>query len=83
MGDRADVVVKNNEKQVCLYAHNNSMSQVIEFALDRGEDKWHNFQHLIRVVFCEMTENNQVMTVNFAEKTSKIKRKNRNYIARH
>jgi hypothetical protein len=56
MGDRANVVVKADGEQVCLYTHWQGylLPKALKTALQRGEDRWDDFQYLTRIIFCEM-----------------------------
>jgi len=56
MGDRANIVIKSGDEQVCLYTHWNgqSLNDTLKSALIRGKERWHDFQYLNRIIFCEM-----------------------------
>jgi len=56
MGDRANIVVKRGEEQVVLYTHWNGseLPETLRLALKRGESRWHDFQYLTRIIFCQM-----------------------------
>ncbi len=56
MGDRANVIFKHNEEQVCLYTHwhGEELPNIVREALSRGKGRWSDFQYLTRIVFCEM-----------------------------
>lgn len=56
MGDRANIVLKADEEQVCLYSHwaGSDLPETLRSALKRGEDRLTDAQYLARIVFCEM-----------------------------
>lgn len=56
MGDRANVLVKTADEQVCLYTHwgGYELPETLRSALNRGKDRWGDFQYLARIIFCEM-----------------------------
>jgi hypothetical protein len=60
MGDRANIIVKNGEKegdeQVCLYTHwaGSELPGTLKIALIRGNERCDDFQYLTRIIFCEM-----------------------------
>lgn len=56
MGDRANVVIRDGEEQVCLYTHWNGseLPYVLGRALVRGKGRWNDFPYLTRIIFCEM-----------------------------
>ena len=56
MGDRANILVKKGEEQVCLYTHwaGSELPETLQKALQRGEQRWNDFQYLTRIIFCEM-----------------------------
>lgn len=56
MGDRANIVVKQADEQVCLYAHwaGSELPATLQKALQRGKERWDDFQYLTRIIFCEM-----------------------------
>lgn len=56
MGDRANVVIKTADEQVCLYTHWNghSLPEVLSSALSEGRGRWTDAQYLARIVFCRM-----------------------------
>lgn len=56
MGDRANIVIKSNGEQVCLYTHWDGcgISGVLCKAMVRGKERWDDFQYLTRIIFCDM-----------------------------
>ena len=58
MGDRANIVVKGSNEQIVLYTHWNGteLPAVLQDALNRGEDRWNDFQYLTRIIFSEMIQ---------------------------
>lgn len=58
MGDRANIVVKQGDEQVCLYSHwgGSGLDGVLARALKRGKSRWDDFQYLTRIIFCEMID---------------------------
>lgn len=56
MGDRANVVVKCGEEQVCLYTHwsGTELPKTLQDGLKRGQPRWDDFQYLTRIIFSEM-----------------------------
>lgn len=61
MGDRANVVVKEADEQVCLYMHWNGhkLPGVLQTALKRGADRIDDFQYLTRIIFCDMVRGHE------------------------
>jgi len=59
MGDRANVILKSEKEQVCLYTHwyGHQLPEIVQSALKRSESRWTDFQYLTRIVFCEMIKN--------------------------
>lgn len=62
MGDRANVVLKENDEQVCLYTHwdGTELPETVRRALVRGKSRWDDFQYLGRIVFCEMVKGREM-----------------------
>lgn len=58
MGDRVNIVVKGSNEQIVLYIHWNGIGFliVLQDALNRGEDRWDDFQYLTRIIFSEMIQ---------------------------
>lgn len=67
MGDRANVVIKSNEEQVCLYTHwsGYELPETLQSALKRGADRVDDFQYITRVIFNEMTKGREMETTGF------------------
>src|SRR3990167_4137528 len=59
MGDRANIIIKETDEQVCLYTHwrGSDLHHILHSALVRGKDRWDDFQYLTRIIFCEMIKN--------------------------
>jgi hypothetical protein len=59
MGDRANVVLKQGEEQICLYTHwaGSELELIAKEALKRGQKRLDDFPYLSRIVFCEMIKN--------------------------
>ncbi len=55
MGDRANILVKYENEQVCLYSHwdGSSLPRILQDALNHRE-RWDDFQYLTRIIFQEM-----------------------------
>ena len=53
MGDRANIVVKAGDEQVCLYSHwgGSELPTILRRALHRGRPRWNDFQYLTRIIF--------------------------------
>jgi hypothetical protein len=58
MGDRANVIIKSGDEQVCLYTHWNGyrLQDVVRDALKRATSRWEDTQYLARIIFCEMVK---------------------------
>jgi hypothetical protein len=56
MGDRANVVVKGNGEQVCLYTHwrGSELPELVRSALIRGKVRDNDYPYLSRIIFSEM-----------------------------
>ena len=56
MGDRANVLVRCVDEQVCLYTHwgGSELPKILQHALKRGIRRWHDFPYLARIIFSEM-----------------------------
>lgn len=67
MGDRANVVVKTGNEQVCLYTHwcGSDLPDILRAALKRGKDRWTDSQYLTRIIFCEMVKSDAMGTTGF------------------
>jgi len=67
MGDRANVVVKERDEQVCLYTHWNGseLPSVLQSAMQRGADRVDDFQYLTRIIFCEMVKGREMQKTGF------------------
>lgn len=64
MGDRANIIVKESDEQVCLYAHwtGSDLPEILRSALKKGESRLNDFQHLTRIIFCEMVGDDKHIT---------------------
>lgn len=58
MGERANIVVKSNREQVCLYSHwgGEELRNVLKRAMIRGRSRWNDSSYLTRIIFCEMVK---------------------------
>ncbi len=67
MGDRANVILKSNGEQVCLYTHwyGTELPKTVQTALVRGKSRWEDFQYLSRIVFCEMIQGSVMSETGF------------------
>lgn len=56
MGDRANILVKSNNEQVCLYTHwdGYKIEEVLKAALIRGKERHSDFPYITRIIFSEM-----------------------------
>lgn len=56
MGDRANVLVKYNGEQVCLYTHwsGSDLPEILRNALVKGSDRIEDFQYITRIIFQAM-----------------------------
>lgn len=67
MGDRANIVIKTNGEQVCLYSHwrGSDLPNTLRVAMVRGKDRWNDAPYLARIIFCEMVKGNERETTGF------------------
>ncbi len=67
MGDRANVVIKGDEEQVCLYTHwhGYELPAILQSALKRGKERIDNFQYLNRIIFCDMIKGHEEKLTGF------------------
>jgi hypothetical protein len=67
MGDRANVIVKTGDEQVCLYSHwgGTELPATLRAAMKRGKDRWHDSPYLARVIFCEMVKGQEMTLTGF------------------
>jgi len=58
MGDRANIVVRSQGEQVCLYSHwaGHELPGVLQKALQRGVERWGDFRDLTGIIFCGMVD---------------------------
>lgn len=56
MGDRANIIVKEDDEQVCLYTHwgGEGLPNTLHTAISRSKERWDDFAYLTRVIFCDM-----------------------------
>lgn len=56
MGERANVLVKSGNEQVCLHSHwdGEDLIDTLRHALRIGKSRWGDFQYLTRIIFCQM-----------------------------
>lgn len=62
MGDRANVVIKDSDSQVCLYTHwsGSDLPEILKAALIRGKSRWNDRAYLARIIFCEMVRGSEM-----------------------
>lgn len=67
MGDRANVVVKDGDEQVCLYSHcgGSELPNTLRAAMVRGKDRWNDASYLARIIFCEMVRGREMELTGF------------------
>lgn len=67
MGDRANIVIKSDGEQVCLYTHSNGtvLPETLRAAMLRGKDRLDDPQYLARIIFCEMVKGYEMDTTGF------------------
>lgn len=60
MGDRANIISKTRDQQVCFYTHWDGylLPHILKEALERGKDRWDDYQYLNRIIFCKMIGGN-------------------------
>lgn len=76
MGDRGNIVIKQNAKDkqgeyIYFYAHwsGSELPSILQSALARGKERWDDEQYLARVIFCEMIKDNVLDTDSFGIST--------------
>lgn len=62
MGDRANVVIKRDDEQVCLYTHCNGseLLETVRNAMILGREFWKCESYLARIIFCQMVANDEL-----------------------
>lgn len=67
MGDRANVVVKEDGEQVCLYTHwhGHELPDILQSSLRRGAERVDDFQYLTRIIFCDMVKGHETKLTGF------------------
>lgn len=67
MGDRANVVIKKDAEQVCLYTHwhGYELPGILQSSLKRGKDRIYDFQYLNRIIFCDMIKGHEEKLTGF------------------
>jgi len=65
MGDRGQVLIKDNG--VYLYTHwgASDLVQTVRAALARGKDRWHDDEYLTRIIFSEMIKDDLMGTTGY------------------
>jgi len=73
MGDRANILIKSGDEQVCLYTHymGYDLPSILQRALDRGFERVDDFQYITRIIFNEMTKGREIELTGFGI-TSKV-----------
>jgi len=73
MGDRANILVKEDDKMsgIFLYTHwgGYKLPEVLKAALIRGEDRWDDAPYLTRIIFCEMVRGKELETTGYGIST--------------
>ena len=64
MGDRGNIIVKDNGSEVYLYTHwsGSDLPEVVQKSLQRGRDRWNDGQYLARILFCDMLDGDKGTT---------------------
>jgi len=67
MGDRANIVIKSDGEQVCLYTHweGTELPETLRTALTCAQTRWNDFQYLTRIIFCTMVRDRWQETTGF------------------
>jgi len=73
MGDRANIVVKEGDDQVCLYTHwrGSELPDILLTAMKRAKDRITDYQYLTRIIFCEMVKGHEMELTGYGI-TSKV-----------
>lgn len=74
MGDRGNVVIKEDDKQICLYTHwdGTELPTIVANALSRGYDRINDFPYLARIIFSEMIKDDVMGTTGYGIYTKSI-----------
>lgn len=56
MGDRGNIIVKDDDSTVYLYSHwsGSDLPDVLKKSLERGKGRWDDGSYLTRIIFCDM-----------------------------
>lgn len=67
MGDRANVIVREGDEQVCLYTHGrgSELPKILQSAMQRGKERWRDAPYLARIIFCEMVKGRESTLTGF------------------
>ena len=74
MGDRGNVVIKEDDEQICLYTHWDGLKlpKIVADALSRGYDRIDDFPYLTRIIFSEMIKDDVMGTTGYGIYTKSI-----------
>lgn len=78
MGDRGNVVVRENGQEVWLYSHwdGSRLPEIVASALKRGNDRWDDAPYLARIIFSEMTKGSEMETRGYGIWVSEVDNEN-------
>lgn len=67
MGDRANILIKSEGEQVCLYSHHGGteLPDTLRAAMLRGKERLTDPQYLARIIFCEMVRGREMDSTGF------------------
>lgn len=67
MGERGNILVINEEKEIFLYTHwyGYKIKQILQAALKRGYDRWKDGSYITRIIFSEMIQKDLMGTTGY------------------
>ena len=67
MGERGNILVINEEKEIYLYTHweGYKIKNILQAALKRGSDRWEDSSYITRIIFSEMIQKDIMGTTGF------------------
>lgn len=67
MGERGNILVINEEKEIYLYTHwaGYKIKNILQAALKRGSDRWKDGSYITRIIFSEMIQKDIMGTTGF------------------
>ena len=67
MGARAQVKIEDRDEEIYLYTHwgSSELPKDVAKALDRGRDRWDDFEYLNRIIFDAMKEDDVTSTTGY------------------